>query len=262
MPAGVSLEEFTRKEPDATGDAYEDFPDDQLKEGEEWKGVDIAKVADELKGMGNKAFKSGDLKLGLSKYQKGLRYLQEYPATIEGDPAELGPQLQKLRISLHTNSALLQYKLKQFDDATRSADYALAIEGISDVEKAKALFRKGVVAKEQKNEEDATKFLEENPEVVKRILLATAQAVEFVNDSPDEAQAIVNAEIEKFTTKAVGEELLKAAWSNLVFTVDPIASSLQASADDAIALGLLEDPGDLSSLENPSSLASIRSALG
>ena len=105
--------------------------------------------------------KSGDLKLGLSKYQKGLRYLQEYPATIEGDPAELGPQLQKLRISLHTNSALLQYKLKQFDDATRSANYALAIEGISDVEKAKALFRKGVVAKEQKNEEEATKFLEE-----------------------------------------------------------------------------------------------------
>lgn len=161
VPAGVSLEDFTRKEPDATGDAYEDFPDDQLKEGEEWKGTDIVKIADELKGMGNKAFKSGDLKLGLSKYQKAIRYLQEYPATNEGDPAELGSQLQKLRISLHTNSALLQYKLKQYDDSTRSADYALAIESITDAEKAKALFRKGVVAKEQKNEEDATKFLEE-----------------------------------------------------------------------------------------------------
>jgi peptidyl-prolyl isomerase D len=132
-----------------------------LKEGEEWKGADVVKIADELKGMGNKAFKSGDLKLGLSKYQKAVRYLQEYPAPNEGDPAELGSQLQKLRISLHTNSALLQYKLKQYDDATRSADYALAIESITDAEKAKALFRKGVVAKEQKNEEDATKFLEE-----------------------------------------------------------------------------------------------------
>ena len=161
VPAGVSLEDFTRKEPDATGDAYEDFPDDQLKEGEEWKGTDVAKIADELKGMGNKAFKSGDLKLGLSKYQKAIRYLQEYPAANEGDPAELGSQLQKLRISLHTNSALLQYKLKQYDDSTRSADYALAIESITDAEKAKALFRKGVVAKEQKNEEDATRFLEE-----------------------------------------------------------------------------------------------------
>ena len=94
----------------------------------------------------------------------------------------------------------------------------------------------------------ATKFLEANPEVVKRILLATTQAVDWVNENPDEAQAIVNAEIEKFTTKPIGEELLKAAWGNLVFTVDPIASSLQKSADDAIALGLLEDPGDLSGL--------------
>ena len=107
----------------------------------------------------------------------------------------------------------------------------------------------------------ATKFLEENPEVVKRILLATAQAVDFVNDNPDEAQAIVNAEIEKFTTKAVGEELLKAAWSNLVFTVDPIASSLQTSADDAIALGLLEDPGDLSGLYDLTLLNEILGAL-
>lgn len=161
VPAGVSLEDFTKKEPDSTGDAYEDFPDDQLKEGEEWKGDEIAKIAGELKDMGNKAFKGGDLKLGLSKYQKGLRYLHEYPALIEGDPAELGAQLNKLRIGLHTNSALLQYKLKQYDESTRSADHTLAVKDITDAEKAKALFRKGVVAKEQKNEEDATKFLEE-----------------------------------------------------------------------------------------------------
>lgn len=161
VPEGVSLEDFTKKEPDSTGDTYEDFPDDQLAEGEEWKGVDIAKVAEELKGMGNKAFKGGELALGLSKYQKALRYLQEYPTPLEGDPAELGAQLTKLRVSLHTNSALLQYKLRQLDDSSRSADYALAIEGVSDADKAKALFRKGVVAKDQKNEEDAQKFLED-----------------------------------------------------------------------------------------------------
>ena len=93
-----------------------------------------------------------------------------------------------------------------------------------------------------------TKFLEANPEVIKRILLANIQAVDFVNDHPDEAQQIVNAEIEKWTTKKLSEDLLKTTWANLTFTVDPIASSLQKSADDAIALGLLEDPGDLSGL--------------
>ena len=88
----------------------------------------------------------------------------------------------------------------------------------------------------------ATKYLEENPEVVKRILLATINAVDFVNASPAEAETIVNDEIEKFTTKRLGEELLSTAWGNLEFTVDPVASSLEESASDAQELGLLR-PG-------------------
>jgi NitT/TauT family transport system substrate-binding protein len=108
----------------------------------------------------------------------------------------------------------------------------------------------------------AKKYLEANPEVVKRILLATVQAVDYVNENPAEAQAIVNAEIEKFTTKKLGEDLLQAAWDNLTFTVDPVAASLQKSADDAVELGLLEDPGDLSGLYNLTQLNEIQKALG
>jgi NitT/TauT family transport system substrate-binding protein len=108
----------------------------------------------------------------------------------------------------------------------------------------------------------ARTFLEENPEVVRRILLATVQAVDFVNAKPAEAQAIVNAEIEKWTTKKLGEELLAGAWGNLQFTVDPVASSLQKSADDAVALGLLDDPGDLSGLYDLTLLNGVLAALG
>jgi NitT/TauT family transport system substrate-binding protein len=108
----------------------------------------------------------------------------------------------------------------------------------------------------------ARKFLEANPEVVRRILLANVQAVDFVNAQPAEAQQIVNAEIEKWTSKKLGEDLLKSAWDNLTFTVDPVASSLQKSADDAVALGLLEDPGDLSGLYDLALLNEVLAALG
>jgi NitT/TauT family transport system substrate-binding protein len=108
----------------------------------------------------------------------------------------------------------------------------------------------------------ARTYLEENPEVVRRVLLATVQAVDFVNAQPAEAQAIVNAEIETWTTKKLGEELLAGAWENLQFTVDPVASSLQRSADDAVALGLLEDPGDLSGLYDLTLLNGVLAALG
>ncbi|KAK6430197.1 peptidyl-prolyl cis-trans isomerase cpr6 [Oleoguttula sp. CCFEE 5521] len=158
VPEGASLDEFTKKAPDSTGDTYEEFPEDQAKSGEEWTGEEIAKIAEELKGMGNTAFKGGENELGLSKYQKALRYLNEY-GPADNDVEELQTRIKKLRISLHTNSALLQYKLKDFSGSTRSADNVLAIEGISDIEKAKALYRKGLVAKDTKNEEEALDLL-------------------------------------------------------------------------------------------------------
>lgn len=161
LPAGADLAEFAKKEPDSTGDIYEDYPEDQLKPGEEWKGEGLVKIVDHIKTLGNTAFKAGSIELALSKYQKALRYLHEYPEPLDDDPKELGDQLKKLKISLHTNSALLQYKLKRLSDADKSADNALAVPGIGDIEKAKALFRKGVIAKDQKNEEEATKCLEE-----------------------------------------------------------------------------------------------------
>ncbi len=108
----------------------------------------------------------------------------------------------------------------------------------------------------------ARKFLDENPEVVKRILLATVQAVDFVNENPAEAQKIVNNEIEKYTTKKLSDDLLTSAWKNLTFTVDPVASSLKKSAEDAIGQGLLKDPGDLAGLYDLAALNEILKALG
>jgi NitT/TauT family transport system substrate-binding protein len=108
----------------------------------------------------------------------------------------------------------------------------------------------------------ARTFLDQHPDVVRRILLATVQAVDFVNEQPDQAQQIVNAEIEKYTTKKLPPELLATAWQNLEFTVDPVASSLKKSADDAMAEGLLKDPGDLAGLYDLDPLNSILDALG
>lgn len=164
--SGAEYDNATAKAPDATGDPYEDFPDDERKDGDDFKGPEILKIASALKEMGTKAFKANDLSTGLAKYQKGLRYLQEYPEPLENDPADLGAQLEALRITLHTNSALLQLKLKQFADAETSASNALAFKGIKDADKGKALYRRAVAKKEQKDEEGAVEDLQEALKVV------------------------------------------------------------------------------------------------
>ena len=147
----------SKKEPDSTGDTYEDFPEDQ---SEELKGPEIAKIAADLKDYGNKAFKENDLNLALEKYQKGLRYLNEHPEAQPGDPPELSKELTHLRFTLHSNAALLQIKLKSFEDAKSSADNALALDEVPQKDRAKASYRKALALLGLKDDEEAVKSLE------------------------------------------------------------------------------------------------------
>jgi peptidyl-prolyl isomerase D len=109
--------------------------------------------------MGNAAFKKQDLNLGIKKYQKSLRYLHEYPAPLDNDPADLWPKLSALKISVYLNCALLQNKINQFADAQENATKALNIEGISDKDKAKAYFRRGQAKVGKKSDEAALEDL-------------------------------------------------------------------------------------------------------
>lgn len=138
---GGDYESATQKTPDATGDPYEDFPDDQG----ELKGEEYYKIALDLKEYGNKAFKAGDVETGIEKYQKGLRYLNEYPAANENDPEDLQSKIDSLRFTLHSNSALLANKAKRYEEAEKWAGFAIdaAPKDAKDTDKAKAYFRRG-----------------------------------------------------------------------------------------------------------------------
>ncbi|MCJ1437168.1 peptidyl-prolyl cis-trans isomerase cpr6 [Xylographa pallens] len=144
---------------DSTGDPYEDFPEDQA-DGKDYKGPQIVKIANELKEYGNKAFKGGDLNLGLEKYQKGLRYLNEYPSASDDDPPETAKQLKAIRFTLHSNSALLQNKLKAYEDAKTSASHAIDISEVAETDKAKAYYRRALAKAGLKDEDEALKDLE------------------------------------------------------------------------------------------------------
>ena len=86
-----------------------------------------------------------------------------------------------------------------------------------------------------------TSYLEENPEVIRGLLEGLADGEAFVNEDAATAQASVNANIEEVTGEAIPEEVITASWENLTFTLDPIASSLEESKNDAVEVGLLEE---------------------
>ncbi|KAI0143053.1 cyclophilin-like domain-containing protein [Xylariaceae sp. FL1272] len=149
------------KKADDYGDAYDDFPEDI--EGE----LDAAKVleiATACKEYGNAAFKKSDFYMALEKYQKGLRYLNEEPDT--GSTPDIKPKLDSLRITLNSNSSLMNIKLSHWSEAERSAAQALLVSSITPAEKGKALFRRGTAFINLKDEDKAIECLTEAQKLV------------------------------------------------------------------------------------------------
>ncbi|EFX04628.1 peptidyl-prolyl cis-trans isomerase [Grosmannia clavigera kw1407] len=171
------------RQPNALGDPYEDFPEDESEgpappitadsaagpaaaaatdplaaitgaSGTYLSAVRILKIATDCKGFGNTAFKKGDWAAALDKYHKALRYLNEDP-DLDSAPAGTKEAFGQLRISVNTNAALMQLKLSSWADARVSATSALEVAGITPAEQAKALFRRGQALLKLKDEDGA-----------------------------------------------------------------------------------------------------------
>jgi NitT/TauT family transport system substrate-binding protein len=86
----------------------------------------------------------------------------------------------------------------------------------------------------------ATKFLNAHPDVVLDLIKGEDQAIKYINDNPADAQKATNDGIAKISGKPLKDPIVKAAFGNMSFTLDPIASSLKKSAQDAKDVGLLD----------------------
>jgi len=91
----------------------------------------------------------------------------------------------------------------------------------------------------------STDFLEKRPDVVEGLVRATVKTTEWINENPEEAKTLVNAQIEEISGAALPQAVIDAAWENIEITYDPIASSLVKSAENAFELGYLEEEPDL-----------------
>jgi NitT/TauT family transport system substrate-binding protein len=106
-----------------------------------------------------------------------------------------------------------------------------------------------------------TAFLRERADLVEAFLRAHVQAVDFLNAEPAKSRDVVNAAIGRLTGKPLPAAVLSRAWEGLSFTLDPIASSLRRSAEDATAVGLLE-PVELDGIYELGALNEILAAAG
>jgi NitT/TauT family transport system substrate-binding protein len=85
-----------------------------------------------------------------------------------------------------------------------------------------------------------TDFLHAHPDVVQRLLRGQVDAVDLIAKNPSRAQQLVELGIQHATGKGLAANLTAASFQSITFTNDPIASSLQTSAENAKTLGLLK----------------------
>ncbi len=91
-------------------------------------------------------------------------------------------------------------------------------------------------------------FLSAHPDVIKELLEANVDEINWINNNPDQARQEFNTALNKLTGKTLPDEELKEAFSRLELTYDPIASSLYQEANNTYKVGFLDSPPDLTGI--------------
>ncbi|GAA2914612.1 aliphatic sulfonate ABC transporter substrate-binding protein [Streptomyces thioluteus] len=105
------------------------------------------------------------------------------------------------------------------------------------------------------------KFLAAHPDVVEAVLRGSVRTNAWIAAHPDQAKASANEALKRLSGKALPAGILDPAWKSIRTLDDPLASTLRAEADHAVAAGLLDRP-DLSGIYDLTLLNKVLAAEG
>jgi NitT/TauT family transport system substrate-binding protein len=88
----------------------------------------------------------------------------------------------------------------------------------------------------------STSFLKSHPTTVQHFLAGLVDTINTIKSDPAGAKTATNEQLLTLSGKKLPDKVLTSAFSDLTFSVDPIASSLRKQASDAESVGLLSAP--------------------
>jgi NitT/TauT family transport system substrate-binding protein len=105
-------------------------------------------------------------------------------------------------------------------------------------------------------------FIGQHPTVISDLLKAQIQTNSFIASNKSAAESAANAELASLTGKSLKPAILAAAFGQVTFTNDPIASSLITDAAHAVDVGLLSPVKGLSAIYDLGPLNKLLAADG
>jgi NitT/TauT family transport system substrate-binding protein len=105
-------------------------------------------------------------------------------------------------------------------------------------------------------------FISAHPTVISGLLKGQIEANQYIATSKSAAETAANAELASLSGKSLKAPILAAAFAQISFTNDPIASSLTTDAAHAVSVGLLQPVQNLNSIFNLAPLNKLLAAAG
>ena len=168
-------------------------------------------------------------------------------------------------VPLDSNSTVVQlFQSKQVDGAWMPEPYASLLVsmglGTTFVDE-RALWPGGKFV--TTNLLVSTGYMGAHPDVVKKLVKANVDAIQFIQQNAAQAQTMANDQIAKLGGKSLDPTVLSKAWSEMTFSWDPAATSLQKNAQESFSLGFItQDPTNILDVYKLEDLNAILSSLG
>lgn len=101
------------------------------------------------------------------------------------------------------------------------------------------------------------KFVQENPETVKKFLKAHTESIDFVNNNKEESIQAINDTLYELTQKKLPESVLTKSWDRMKFTSDVHTAALQEWADASYELKFIKEEPKLDGLVDTSLIQEV-----
>jgi NitT/TauT family transport system substrate-binding protein len=101
-------------------------------------------------------------------------------------------------------------------------------------------------------------YMQAHPDVVRKLVQANLDAIQFIEGNTDQAKHLANRELEDLGGGALPAGALDQAWSRLTFSYDPLPKEMEQYALNAYNLGIFDTrPDNLATIFSLATLNSI-----
>ena len=107
-----------------------------------------------------------------------------------------------------------------------------------------------------------TDFLRAHPDTVDALLRGEQQAIDFAAANPAEAKTVTNSAIQRLTGATLSPPVLDRAFSELSFSLDPLAATFPQLAKDSVTAKVATSATDVTGLMDLTELNKVLQAAG